>query len=418
MKKLLFINILLLLPIYLWGDSYCNYADVVESITTKNNNLYFGFIQTQVMGKEVEFQTYATIFEKSITPDTKIHSTFISKDKLSEKWRWIVEDHRFDVEYCVEDGNTGLMLCSFTTEGVTIENVVVLNTGNNFVRYIDNNDRKDYIKLSDILCVEKNLEQQEKSGLIDVIQFNDSRDDIKGYITKQTIGKNISVKDYVTGIISEVNLKDIKAIKKECKDNNALLIESSRWIEVIETESGRTLEGFITKKIYDSNGQDGIMSVLTPDKGSDLDFVKMREVVSIKRRINTRYIDFYYTTTSNTIITVNDQTVSEVPINSKSKEYFTINNISGSIVDVPKNNYNVNASIVIKRPMNENITDIVAYAISDIHEENFYYKDILNKSIQSKQYIKGKTVIDTFTLPTGVYLLYVKDANVVYIIRI
>ena len=414
MKKLLFINFLLLLPMCLWGESYRNSGDVVESITTNDNNVYFGFIQTQIIGKEVEFQTYATIFEKSITSDIKIHSTFVPKDRLNEKWKWIVEDNRFNVDYCIEDGKIGLKLCSFIVEGSFVDSAVVLNTGNNFIRYIDNNDRKDYIKLNDIKCVENNFQQQEKNGILDVIQFNDNRDDIKGYITKQYLGKNISVKDYVTGIVSEINLKDIKAIKKVSKYSNTSLIESSRWIEVIETVSGKELKGIITKKGYD---QDGVMSVLPLDNSSDFDYIKMRDVVSIKRRINMDFIEPYDGEISDSIVIVNNTPVCEIIINSKYTSYITIKNISDNIVNVANDNFETNKKVVVKRANDNNIGDIVAFPIKNELEGRFSYKDILNGSIQSKQQIKDNIVIDVFDLPAGVYLLYVKNRDVIYIIR-
>ena len=399
----------------LWGESYRNSGDVVESITTNNNNVYFGFIQTQIIGKEVEFQTYATIFEKSITSDIKIHSTFVPKDRLNEKWKWIVEDNRFNVDYCIEDGNIGLTLCSFTIEDSFVDSAVVLNTGNKFIRYIDNNDRKDYIKLSDIKCVENNFQQQEKNGILDVIQFNDNRDDIKGYITKQNLGKNISVKDYVTGIVSEINLKDIKAIKKVPKYSNTSLIESSRWIEVIETVSGKELKGIITKKGYD---QDGVMFVLPLDNSSDFDYIKMRDVVSIKRRINMDFIEPYDGEISDSIVIVNNTPVCEIMINSnKFTSYITIKNISDKIVDVAKTNFEDNRKVVVKRAKDNNIGDIIAFPIKNRLEGKISYKDILNGSIQSKQQIKDNIVIDVFDLPAGVYLLYVKNRDVIYIIR-
>lgn len=414
MKKLLFINFLLLLPISLWGASGFDSCDVIECIRTNNNNVYFGFIQTQVIGKEVEFQTYATIFEKQITPEIQKSKRFVPKDKLNEKWKWIEEDNRFNVNYLVENGRTGLMLYSFTGSEGDVEDVVVLSTGNNFIRYIDINNRKERIKLSDIKCVENNLEQQEKTGILDVIQFNDSRNDIKGYIIKQNLGKNISVKDFVTGIVSEINLKDIKAVKKISRYNDTSLTELSRWVEVVETVSGKRYEGIITKKGYEQNG---VMSVLASGNSSDLDLVRMRDVVSIKRKINTDFIKPYNGEMSDSVVIINNKPVHAIIFNSKSMSHFAIKDISNKIVTLAKNNLETNKRVIVTRAKDENIDDIVAFPIENILEDKFSYKDILDRSIQSKQQIKDKVVIDVFNLPAGVYLLYVKRSDAAYIIR-
>ena len=414
MKKLLFINFLLLLPICLWGASGFDSCDVIECIRTNNNNVYFGFIQTQVIGKEVEFQTYATIFEKQITPEIQKSKRFVPKDELNEKWKWIEEDNRFNVNYLVENGRTGLMLYSFTGSEGDVEDVVVLSTGNNFIRYIDINNRKERIKLSDIKCVENNLEQQEKTGILDVIQFNDSRNDIKGYIIKQNLGKNISVKDFVTGIVSEINLKDIKAVKKVSRYNDTSLTELSRWVEVVETVSGKRYEGIITEKGYEQNG---VMSVLASGNSSDLDLVRMRDVVSIKRKINTDFMKPYNGEMSDSVVIINNKPVHAIIFNSKSMSHFAIKDISNKIVTLAKNNLETNTRVIVTRAKDENIDDIVAFPIKNILEDKFSYKDILDRSIQSKQQIKDKVVIDVFNLPAGVYLLYVKRSDAAYIIR-
>lgn len=417
MKKLLFINFLLLLPICLWGASGFNSCEVVESISTNNGNVYFGFIQTQIIGQEVEFQTYATIFQKPITSEILADKKFVPKDELNEKWKWIEEDSRFDVNYLVENGKTGLMLYSFPLNGSDVENVVVLNTGKDFIRYIDISNRKERIKLSDIKSVENNLEQQERTGLLDVIQFNDSRDDIKGYIIKQNLGKNISIKKIVTGVVTEINLKDIKAVKKVSRYNDTSFIESSRWIEVIETKSGKKYEGIITKKGYDQNG---FMTVVTSGNSSDLEIVRMRDVVSIKRKINTDFMEPYNGEMSDSVVIINNRPVCEAVISGKSAGYFTIKDISDKIVNVAeKNNSETNTKVIVRRSKGEDIDDIIAFPIGEnIVEEKFYYKDLLNESIQSKRQVRDNIVIDVFDLSAGFYLLYVKNSDVVYIIEI
>lgn len=414
MRKLALISFLFFLPISIWGENYYNNEDVIERIITKNGNVYEGFIQLQKVGEEIEFQTSVRIIIDSIDSKTDIDKQFVSKDELSNKWKWIIENGR--TEYHVEQGQQGLMLHSFKIKGVPVKDVVILERGEKFVRYININNKNIKIKLSDIRRFEYISEHQKKSNIIDVIQLNDTHREIKGYITKQIIGKQIFIKEDSTSFTSEIDLKNIRATKKICKNNNLSIFESSKWVEVIETNSGYKVEGIITSKTYGKSDDDAFMLVEKSDRSVEI--VKTKDVVSIKRKINPLYIGYIYDIKTDSCLTINGQEIPKTAITDKI-DFFTINNLANIITDIKIKNKGTKANIVLQRSLQENIGDVVAYRILNIEDNKFTYKKLLNKSIQSKQLKIGNTVIDNFTLPFGVYFFYIKgNEDFVYVVRI
>ena len=377
MRKFALISFLFFLPISIGGENSYRNEDIIERIITKNGNVYEGFIQTQRIGEEIEFQSSVRIIVDSIDSKTSIDKQFVSKSELSNKWKWIVENGR--TEYHVEHGQQGLMLHSFKINDVLVKDVVILERGKKFVRYININDKNIKIKLSDIKRVEYISEHQKKSNIIDVIQLNDTYREIKGYITKQIIGKQIFLKEDSTSFTSEIDLKNIRATKKICKNNNLSIFESSRWVEVIETESGYKIEGIITSKTYGKSDDDAFMLVEKSDRSVEI--VKTKNVVSIKRKINPLYLGYVYDIKADSCLTINGQEIPKTAILNKT-DCFTINNLADNITDVKIRNKGKNANIVLQRSLQENIGDIVAFRFFNVGAGKITYKNLLNKSIQ------------------------------------
>ncbi len=415
MRTLIFISLLFLLPLSIWGEESYKDEDIIERITTLKGDVYEGFIQTQIIGKEIEFQSYVTIRTCAITPQVSIKEEFVKESNLSDKWKWTIEKGL--TEYQTKEGNDGrgLTMCTFKYGDTSVSNVVIQERGDDFIRYIDIKERKAKIQYKDIKHVEYIQGQKNVSGLIDVIGINNDGKEFCGYITKQIVGKNIYIKEQNTNAVQEINMGDICAIKKRCKDDGFSTLELSRWTEVIETKSGLKYEGVIILKTYGKKNEDALMLVEKADKS--IEVIRQLDVMSIKRRMNTKYVgNVYKCVTDSSCLTINGQKVAQTPFDDK-KIDLKIEDLADRVTNIIVENSN-ESSVIVQRAYNENLDRIVAFRVSDTSDERFTYKEILDKSIQPKQIKIGNTLIDQFILPHGVYLFYVKGKEYVYAVRI
>ena len=397
------------------GEDINKVNDIAERIITKNGCVYEGYIINQTLGKDVVFYSLITTYADSTYKDSEYTTEFVPKEKLNEKWNWLIDNGR--IEYYIENGKSGLLLHSFILNNVERNNVLIIEKGKNFVRYIDINDTNKIIKFDDIKQIEYIYDNKETSRLIDVIRFYDKNSEIKGNIVKQVIGKSIFVKDTKSNFISEYSLDDIECISKQKNNNSFKLYEQSKWIEIVELTNGIAIEGIVTSKTYGKNNTDAFIVITTPYNSYEV--VKMENVVSIKRKLNREYISLPSFNINKSGTYINGIELSEIQTHVKiNKNIFTINESDYKYTDIKLNN--TTNKIVITRTIDKGYNEILAYKIENDSNEilTVSYTNVLNNFIFPEIEETDNMFIYRLDLSIGKYMLYIKGTNNIYLINI
>lgn len=397
------------------GEDINKVNDIAERIITKNGCVYEGYIINQTLGKDVVFYSLITTYADSTYKDSEYTTEFVPKEKLNEKWNWLIDNGR--IEYYIENGKSGLLLHSFILNNVERNNVLIIEKGKNFVRYIDINDTNKIIKFDDIKQIEYIYDNKETSRLIDVIRFYDKNSEIKGNIVKQVIGKSIFVKDTKSNFISEYSLDDIECISKQKNNNSFKLYEQSKWIEIVELTNGIAIEGIVTSKTYGKNNTDAFIVITTPYNSYEV--VKMENVVSIKRKLNREYISLPSFNINKSGTYINGIELSEIQTYVKiNKNIFTINESDYKYTDIKLNN--TTDKIVITRTIDKGYNEILAYKIENDSNEilTVSYTNVLNNFIFPEIEETDNMFIYRLDLSIGKYMLYIKGTNNIYLINI
>ena len=422
MNKSLLLSLLFLLPTFMWGEVNGKSLDIYEKVTTIKGDTYEGYIVRQNVGESISFHSLISTITDSAYAGGAMSSTFVPENQIEDNWKWLLE--KGQIELHIEGGKKGLLLRSFETKNNVASNVYVLQKGENFVHYIDVKKGDITVKFSDIKQIEYLHEQNEASQLVDVVKFYAKRPEVKGYIVKQIIGQSLYVKDVASSMVTKVELSDVESIGK-CKNTPSMSwAEQSRWIEIVELKNGTIIEGFVTQKTYGEKNGDAFMVITTLDDSYEV--VKMEQVISIRRKLNSDYISIPSADFANTCALFNGVQVKEVELKesarySLNRGEIVIKNARNLFTDIRvKTRQGEDASILMQRNKKGTSHDVVAYKVTLTIEDEVVcsYKDILNNSKCSVNETSDEVILNRFKLPHGMYMFYVKRTNKVYLVNI
>ena len=422
MNKLLLLTLLFLLPTFVWGEVNDKTVDIYEKVTTLKGDTYEGYIVRQNIGESISFHSLISTITDSTYAGASMSSTFVPEDQLDDNWKWLLQ--KGSIELQAEGGKKGLLLRSFETKNNVASNVYVLQKGENFVHYIDAKKGDITIQFSEIKQIEYFYNPNEASQLVDVVKFYAKRPEVKGYIVKQVIGQSLFVKDVASSMVTKVELSAVESIGK-CKNTPSMSwAEQSRWIEIVELKNGTIIEGFVTQKTYGEKNGDAFMVISTLDDSYEV--VKMEQVISIRRRLNSDYISIPSYDVAGACALFNGVKVNEVELKEPARYNMNrgdivIKNARNLFTDIRvQTRHNQDASILLQRQKKGEYQDIVALKVMVNSDDEIVcsYKNLLNNSKSSVIETSEDIVLNRFKLPHGMYMFYVKGTNKVYLVNI
>lgn len=255
------------------GFSICAAAQNIEQLVCKDQSVYEGFIVEQKAGKSMTvFAEKATIVIKKSAITTPLSTTFQLSD-LSEDWQqWVKENQ--------PEGTSELTLKSFSSNGISYNNVYVIEDGS-YITFLDLTERKYTIPWANVYSTTKTLRpENEFSGVNDVVTTK-SGEVYVGQITEQCLGQYLKMRTE-DGMNVSISPSDLASTAIDPINEKLNVFSQARLLDIIEVD-GQKIEGIITSREF------GKLLCLQLKDGRVREF-PIAKVTTYGKRINPDYI--------------------------------------------------------------------------------------------------------------------------------
>ena len=215
-------------------------AQNIEQLVCRDQSIYEGYIVEQKAGRSMSVLAEKATIVVRKSSMTGISSREFEVDKLSHPWHsWVTEN--------LPEGTRSITLKSFSSEGVTYNDVYVLEDGS-YVTFIDLSKRKYTIPWNNVLSTTKTIRpENELSGVNDIVvtKFGDR---YVGQITEQSIGQYVKIRT-IDGKTASLSLTDLVSTSVEPINDNMPLFSQVRLLDIIEID-GQKIEGVIVNREF------------------------------------------------------------------------------------------------------------------------------------------------------------------------
>lgn len=248
-------------------------AQNLERIFTNDGKIYYGYISSQVPGKEIVVKTVASVI---VSDKASISSpTTVSFSKLSGGWKEFLRDNP-DI---LADTSRIIISDVRMDDSASYRDAIVLQSGDvvKFVSLTENSRTIEWANYNKVVRMAK--PKNEFSWVVSTFETKDGRI-INGQMIEQINGKYMSVLDDKNELKS-IMLNNIRCIKFRGLDERSSIFNQSRTLDIVNLKND-SVKGIITENCP------GEYVLVAKENGSIMK-IKSSDIVSYGKTLNADY---------------------------------------------------------------------------------------------------------------------------------